>query len=425
MNKLLILSFLILFISGCQTTTNNENNNVLYITESGSYNLTGTYESIEVNVDKNIDDGIVNLNLENVNITTDDLTPINIIEAEDAVINLIGENTINQGEIKTDDPEFPSAALYSKADLRIIGEGSLIVNTSYRDGINSRDNLVIEDVSIEVNALEDGIVGKDFLEITNSNVVIKAGKDGLKSSNSDDYEKGNLLINSGTFVIEANNDGISAEQNLEISDGTFKITTNNGYKEVLNSITVGEGSGGIIQPSSQLESSMKALKANYIIINNGVFEISSYEDGIHANNDLTINNGELIIKSGDDAIHAENMLTINNGTIDIEVGYEGIESKDITINEGDITIDVLDDGINAASLLLINGGKIFIKSQGDGIDSNEDLTIKGGEIIIDNHAIYSNGDAALDVTGVYTKTGGTVTDLEGKEVTISENRKRR
>ncbi len=393
----------------------------VFITQSGIYEFSGNYSEIVVNVNKDTDEGVVYLVLNNVNIETDTGTPINIIEAKDVALVLMGENTVTQGAVITDDSEFPSAAVYSSADTAIIGDGALVVNTLYRDGINSRDDLVIEGVNIAVSSIEDGILGKDLLAISDSTIMIACGKDGLKASNDVDLDRGNIIITGGSYDIVAQNDAISAEQILQIDDGVFKLYSGGGYVEVLNEITMGEGSGNIVQPTDLLEDSMKGIKANDIVIAAGEFIISSYEDAIHADNSLTINAGSITINSGDDALHADYNLIINSVNLIVENAYEGIEGSTITINGGDINVNVLDDAINASAddgYITITGGVIYLRCQGDGIDSNGDLTIEGGDIVIEANSIYSGGDGALDVTGVYSISGGSITDENGNSVDV-------
>ncbi len=401
-----------------------DNSDEVLIDESGAYEFFGDYSNITVNVNKDIDDGTVYLILNEAEITSDTATPLNIIEAENVVIILVGENIINQGEIIGADEDFPSGALHSKADTLITGEGSLTVNTLYKDGINSRDDLIIQDTSITVTAVEHGIEGKDLLAIDNSYINVTSYRDGIRTSNDEDLEKGNLIIKSGEFIINALHDGIAAEQLLLIENGDFDITSGGGFLEVLNEITRGEGSGNTISATDLLEDSMRSLKGSDIIINGGDFLLDSYEDTIHANGDLTINGGIFDIISGDDAIHADTNLVINNAEILVRDGYEGIEGETVTINGGNINITVLDDAMNANSdtgFIKITGGTIYLKSQGDGIDSNGDLIIEGGDIIVDVDAIYSGGDSEIDVSGTFTITGGNISDTNGNEVSPNTN----
>ncbi|MFI3168355.1 MAG: carbohydrate-binding domain-containing protein [Faecalibacterium sp.] len=397
------------------------------ITASGTYTFSGTFSdtTITVNVDKDADDGVVYLVLDGVSMTSDSGTPIYIIEAKDVVIVLAdgSENTIYQGAVTTTEEDFPSGAIYTKADTVITGSGSLSVNTLYNDAINARDDLIIDGASIIIDAVSDGIVAQDLLAIQEADLRITAGKDGLKTTNTEDEDKGDLIITSGTYSIAAEGDGISAERTLQIDGGSFIITSGGGYTGVLNTITVGEGSSQT-QATDLLETSMKGLKANDILINGGGIDISSYEDGIKAENTIVMNGGTVYLLIGDDGMTADNALTINDGVITIEYGYEGIEGDYLSIHGGEISVTVLDDGINAGSsagLIYITGGNIFIASQGDCIDSNGDLTIEGGEIVFDSNAIYTGGDGEIDVSGTTTITGGTLVDTNGNEVSASSS----
>ncbi len=391
------------------------------IEESGTYELSGDYTSVTVNVDKNIDEDPVYLILNNANIENIQGTPLHVMEAEHFVLVLQEgtTNTVSQGAITTSDEEFPSSAIYSRADTTITGNGSLELSTLYQDGINSRDDLIIEGGTILVNAIEDGIVGKDLLAIRDATITVKCGNDGLKSSNSEDSTLGNILIANGEFIIDANNDAISAEQTVQIEDGNFMLTSGGGFVEVLNDITRGEGSAGVVQPSSLLEESMKGIKGLHLVLNGGTFNISSYEDAVHADDSLTINGGVYEIISGDDALHAETDLLINDIELRVKNAYEGLEGATVTINGGEMHVAVLDDAINASSdtgFVHITNGTIYLTSQGDGIDSNGDLTIDGGEIVIDVNAVYAGGDSELDVGGEFNISAGTVTDENGNAV---------
>ncbi len=84
----------------------------------------------------------------------------------------------------------------------------------------------------------------------------------------------------------------------------------------------------------------------------------------------------------------------------------------------------MDDAINGSSdtgLVRITGGTIYLRAQGDGIDSNGDLTVEGGNIVIEVNAIYSGGDSELDVGGLFSTSGGTLTDENGNAIEPNNN----
>lgn len=240
------------------------------ITSSGTYELTGSLEdgSLIIDVDKDSDDGEVNLVLNNVTINSNDATPIYIKEAEKVNIILAdgSTNTISQSTIETTDEDFPSAAIFSKADLEIKGEGSLDVKTEYNDAITSKDSLTISSGNITIDAVQDGLVGKDELIIDGGEITIESGKKALRSTNE---EKGYLTINDGKIRINSSDEG---------------------------------------------------LEAYHIAVNGGDVDISSSDDGINAktDGDIEINDGTILIKASGDGIDSNGTITINGGKTTID-----------------------------------------------------------------------------------------------------------
>ncbi|WP_082394381.1 carbohydrate-binding domain-containing protein [Halolactibacillus sp. JCM 19043] len=60
------------------------------------------------------------------------------------------------------------------------GSGQLTVETSSNDGITSRDDLLITEVTLDVTALDDGIVGRDMTYITHSTLSFTRAEMGSK-----------------------------------------------------------------------------------------------------------------------------------------------------------------------------------------------------------------------------------------------------
>jgi hypothetical protein len=139
--------------------------------------------------------------------------------------------------------------------------------------------------------------------------------------------------------------------------------------------------------------------------------------------------GSFEISSGDDGIHADEEININDGEINIKKSYEGIESLIININGGTIWLISSDDGINAAGgndgssiggrpgqnfpgsgivsgngKINIKGGYIIVNASGDGIDSNGSITMTGGTAVIYGPTVNNNG--ALDYDATFLISGG-------------------
>lgn len=337
------------------------------LTDSGIYNLTGTLQgSITINTKGNI-----KLILNGVTINSTSGPAIYIKNADNITISMVEgtTNTLSDSsnyEGLEDDVE---GAIFSKDDIILEGNGTLILNGNYGDALVSKDDLIIENGTYIINAKDDGIRGKDSVYIKNGNITINSICDAIKSTNDTDTTKGYVKIENGEINIK---------------------TT-----------------------STSSDTSSKGIKAtNVITISGGTFEINTTDDAIHSNNIIEINGGTFEIASLDDGIHADNSLTITDGNINISKSYEGLEAQDITIKNGKIDITSSDDGINVASktddtaTLSIYDGTIKVNASGDGLDSNGIIYIYGGTIYVDGP--INDGNGALDYDKELIISGGTL-----------------
>ena len=367
---------------------------VVTINTGGNYEITGTLTDgqIVVNTD---DDATVRLIFNGINVTNSTSAPVNITSSEKTII-ILSDDTVNyltdtSNYIFEDDEDEPNATLYSADDLTIYGNGTLIVDANYNDGITSKDGLIIKSGTIEVTAVDDAIRGKDYIVVKDGNITVNADGDGLTSDN-DNGISGFIVIDDGTFNITAEGDGISAENSIEIYYGEFNIETGGGNSSYLSD-----------------SSSAKGIKSGVdITIEGGEFNIDSADDNIHASSNITITTGTFELASGDDAIHSDDTIEINNGEITITNTVEGIEAPNITINNGVIYINSSDDAINAAgnttNYLYINGGYIVINASGDGIDSNGNIEMNDGTVIVNGPTASNN--SPIDYDGKFDLNGG-------------------
>ncbi len=397
------------------------------ITAAGTYSLSGSLADGQIIVDTT-DKATVKLILNGVDLHCSTGAAIYVLNAEETTINLadltenvVSDETRTAAEETESGEDDPNAAIYSKSDLTIFGDGSLTVNGNDNDGIASKDGLVIASGTITVNAVDDGIRGKDYLVIKGGTISINAQGDGLKADNAEDATKGYISVEAGNLQIAAAGDAMDAETDILIAGGQFTITSGNGTLW---------GS----------DTSMKGLKAGVsITIDSGTFSIQSADDALNTNGTLMINGGSFTISSGDDGMHADNTLEINAGDIRITSSYEGLESAVITINAGNIYINASDDGINVAGgadasgfnagmgpggrmqpgggpgmdvfaaasgnyYLYINGGSITVNAAGDGIDSNGSIQMTDGTVIVNGPTENMNG--AVDYMGTFGIQGG-------------------
>lgn len=384
------------------------------ITSAANYRITGTLNNGQVIVDTD-DKETIRLILNGVDITCSNIAPIYIVDAKKVilVLNEGTENYVSDGTsyVLEEGTDEPNAAVFSKSDLTIYGDGTLNVDANYNDGVASKDGLIIKSGTVIVNSVDDGIRGKDYVIVKGGKITVNADGDGVKSDNDADAEEGYVTVEAGVINVVSDGDAIQATTDVTVTGG--KIT-----------LTSGGGSNGVVYSGT----SAKGIKANVsVTINGGTFTLDSADDAVHSNDEITINGGTFDISTGDDGIHADTSLEVNGGTIDITESYEGIESATITINDGDIDITSSDDGINTAGgndgsgmeqrggrgqdgftesgnyNLYINGGYILIDSDGDGVDANGAVTMTDGYVIINGPTSNMNG--ALDHVS-FKITGG-------------------
>ncbi|MDR3314853.1 MAG: carbohydrate-binding domain-containing protein [Oscillospiraceae bacterium] len=381
------------------------------ISAAGTYVVSGTLHAGQILIAAGEKDD-VRLVLNGVNITADKNAALYAATANKLVLILAEgtTNTLTDGasyDYADAEKEEPDAALFSKCDLSINGTGALTVNGNYKHGVATKDDLIIASGNITVNAVATALRGKDTITVLGGAFHLTSQQgDGIKSANDAETDKGWILIKGGAFTIAAHNDGIQAATALQIDDGKFTVTA---------------GEGAL---SASADESFKGIKAGgNIDLNGGTFNVTTYDDSIHSNADITIADGAFTLASGDDGIHADATLTVKGGEINVTKSYEGLEGANVNIIGGKITVLSTDDGINAAggtnanvgggrygndqfaggsaTGITISGGVITLYTTSDGIDSNGTLEITGGTV-----AIFIGTTRDGDATDV--DNGGTI-----------------
>lgn len=407
------------------------------ITKAGTYILSGELKDKTFTVNAAKEDKI-KLVLSGVTIENSK-GPAIFIKQADKVFLTLDEgttNTVSDGSdySLTDGDTNLDAAIFSRDDLTINGNGTLNVNGNYKHGIVSKDDLVITAGEINVTAKNAGIIGKDAVKLTSANITVVSGTDGIRGENNEDASLGYVYIKDGKYTITSKNDAIQASSVLKISGGDFSLTTGGGSK---NSSTKSDGSFndrwgyGQTDESDTSAESAKALKAESdVIIDGGSFAVDSADDSIHSNGTVSISGGKFNMSSGNDGIHAESTLTISDGTVEISKSYEGLEANNISISGGNISLTASDDGLNAAggndssgmggrpgegsfsgsdASVEISGGYLFVNASGDGLDSNGKLTVSGGTTLVSGPV--NDGNGSFDYASSAAVTGGIVIAL--------------
>lgn len=378
----------------------------------------------------------------------DDLSIKNVIVKVTAVNNAIKGNDavdIESGNI---------IAISAK------GDGIKTSNSSISNKDNQKGIVTITGGNIDVYAACDGIdaaYGVDISGDGNLNIytdtyseyseeVTSSGSSSGTSTSRNSSANKTASANTVSYVAAsdtiANAPGGSGGGNMGGMDGQ-----NGGNAPDMNGGSGGNKAGGN-RPgmpgdfnksgnSSGQSYSTKGIKAeSEINISGFTINISSTDDGIHANSDsgvletgedgkgtIVINGGSITISSGDDGIHADKQLDVNDGYINVVTSYEGLEAITINLNGGKIYVYATDDGINACTgdgktspIVNVTGGYIDVTTASgdtDGIDSNGNYVQTGGFVLVKGGSSSGNVSGSIDVDGTVTITGGTCVALGG------------
>ena len=548
-------------------TSVTQNDSVYTITQAGEYTVSGLLSEGQIVVDA-ADDAEITITLNGTSITCSTGSPIYVKNADSVKIKS-EENTYNcvvdAREKASDDAsdDTGNAAIYATCDLKFVGKGALSVTGNYNNGIQSKDDLSIKNVTIKVTAVNNAIKGNDAVDIESGEVIAISKKgDGIKTSNSSlsskGKQKGIVTISGGNIDVYAACDGIDAAYGVDVSgDGNLNIYTdtyseyseevtdssttntsssnsgnsssnstgsskssasasmmsyttdgtstsdvsaaytidtssdnssgitltadtnnqnngnmgtppdmnnnqNNGSmdtppdmnnsqnsSDINNNSGFGGGFGGgnngnkpgdmnnSSGNSSKKSYSTKGIKADSeITISGATINISSTDDGIHANSDsgvletgedgkgvITVSGGSITISTGDDGIHADKELDVTDGYINVVTSYEGLEAMMLNISGGKVYVYATDDGLNACTgdgsttpLINITGGYVDVTTTSgdtDGIDSNGNYTQSGGMVLVKGGSSSGQVSGSIDVDGTVTVTGGICVALGG------------
>lgn len=406
-------------LSGSQAETTGElevGDGYIKIENGGDYVLSGDYSGqIIVESEEN-----VHLILSGVTIYNA-MAPIYVKSAKNVCITLVTGtvNTISDNSEYTyeDGENEPAAAVYSKADLTINGDGELIVNANYDKGIHSKDDLKIISGKITVNSVGDAIKGKDCLLIKDGEITITTGVDGLKSNNDSNEEKGYVIIEGGKIKISAGDDAVHAESWLIVYGGEINITEC--YEGLEGKkVEIYGGDINIVSSDDSINAASGSSGDTDFTIPDKDFNFSNFnsEDGQTPpemsdsdntdgtrpempSGDFTTGDGQTPPDkpAGDGTGDDSTSSGFGKGGFGGFGGFGG--GGNGGFNEH------AEDGV----YIKIFGGNITLSGGNDVLDSNGTLEITGGTITVNNPnmVVYGEPDCIIDVNGTATVSGGT------------------
>lgn len=337
------------------------------IQAAGEYTFSGTLSEGQIVVEAGAEDEVV-INLSNTQISCSNDAPIKILSAGQVKIKAV-EGTYNRvtdaraakiSEDSENDSETDSengicgSAIYATCDLSVAGKGTLIVDGGYNNGIHTKNDLKIKNVTLRVESYGKCLKGNDSVEIESGNFsLVSDSGDGIKTTNNDisdkGNQKGNITIYDGTIEIQASQDAIDAVNDVNVEGG--KIT------------------------------------------------IACKKDGIHGDNIVNITGGEIQVNESGEGIEG-NQVVVNGGKTYVYATDDGVNAS----------------SGSATPLVQINGGYLEVKTASgdtDGIDSNGSYEQTGGFVLVRSGSMMGNMAGSVDVNGNVTVTGGSIVALGG------------
>lgn len=281
------------------------------VTRKGVYTLFGTKTDGAITVNAPKQDVVLVLN--GVTVEHQNGPAIHVKAANSVTLTLAVDtvNTLSDGSqySLTDGDAKVDAAVFSRGDVIVNGEGTLTVNGNYAHGIVSKDTVTVSSGTVKITSKADAVQANDSILVSGGQLQIVSTDDGLHSD-------GSIAVVGGIHTISAGDDGVHAETDLTVTgDGTMLTVT----------------------------TSYEALEATSVGISGGILSLTATDDGINAaggtdnsgqggrpgdhfaasTGKVEILGGEVYIKVAGDAIDANGTLAISGGNIVISGAVRG------------------------------------------------------------------------------------------------------
>ncbi len=424
---------------------------VYTVTAAGEYTFSGALQG-QIVVDAP-EDAEVKLILNGVSVSCSNSAPILIKSALEVTVKS-EEGTYNTvDDLRTGDPsaaesseENYDAVIYAACDLKLTGKGTLVVTSSYDNGVKTKDDLSVKNVSLKVTCPGNALKGNDSVTVrSGSLILVSTASDGVKTSNSDVSSKGNargnVTISGGTVYIYAACDGMSAARDVYINEDEEACSVN-----VFTASYAGEQSGGsemyLILSRSDYSSSMdyyavfyngdvaegKSVKCGFdSMVYSGrtayyglsftapegyssvmftsveaggspdLSELASSASGEAVN----ANMNAYLVQSASGKVFSGDWVNLTSGSGSSKTTYssKGIKAEnEIYVSAGSVNVKAMDDGLHAnagekledgtvgSGNINISGGNIAIVSADDGMHADGELNVTGSTIdIVESH----------------------------------------
>ena len=469
--------------AGCYTL----NGNTLTFTgvkEDTVYAISGTLRgSIVIDIG---DDYKFDLELKGLSLVSSTTNPITVLSGDEVSITAKSEyqNYIYDTRAAVDEADETvfSGAIHSAVDLEICGKGELTVISENNNGIHSKDDLQVKNLTLLVACKDNALKGNDSVEITDAaTTLIAAAGDGIKTTNSDISEKGNqrgtITISGGRHSVYAACDGLDAAYDVFVEQDTTQLNIyTDKYSNYSSEVTaVDEDQYYIRFTYNNYQYSVKYYNTDddYCWVNaqyhskvsggRSTYYYYSYPKmSAYSKMQFFIYAADMKQGQDTDYLVCSDYLTPNAGYDTFALTAQG---NSLSYQWTNYTTSIRDNGwggmggpggfggmgggntdkgeystkgIKAGNEIAINAGTINIKSYDDAIHANSDttlengktpsgnVTISGGVLTVYSHDDGLHADGTLDiragtvcVTNSYEGLEGTYVKISGGNVSIN------
>ncbi len=373
--------------------------------------------------------------------------------------------------IDENDETLTKGAIHSVVDLQIGGKGTLSV-VSNNNGIHTKDDLDIKNLTLTVVCQDNALKGNDSVTLTGGNVTLiaKTG-DGIKTTNSDVSLKGNqrgiINISETNLTVYAACDGIDASYDAVIDgEGSIVNIYTDKYSNYSDEVTATSDDVYYIRFTSNAYSySVKYYNSDsdYEWVNatyhskvssgwSNYYYYSFPKKTAYDKMQFFMYDSDMEQGQESDYLVASDYLTPNttydtfaltsrgnslsytwtNYTTSTSGGGMGWGGGPGGMNEGNSDKgDHSTKGIKAANEIIINAGTVNIKSYDDALHADNSATLENNETALGNITVngghvtlYSNDDGIHAENIVYIKGGrvdieNSYEGVEGLQIFVS------
>ena len=249
-------------------------NGKVTIRKAGTYLLSGTLAEGQLLVDAEEGAEII-LVFDGFKISNSTDAPL-LFESGSSITLVLKDGSENAVTDLRSSAEENKAAIYTKSDLTISGNGTLDVTGTAEDAIHSKTKVTVQGGTINLKAGDDAIHADETLTILDGKVTVLESEEGLEGLVVD--------IQGGDITVNANDDGLNAS----------------------------DGSGSDKAPG-------QATEGVEIRISGGVLTVKAGGDGIDSNGDLIISGGTVVVDGPSDGGNApidyDGKGVISGGTV--------------------------------------------------------------------------------------------------------------